>query len=103
MAKQMSERVIAANQELGEQLRTWRKLLDLTLEQVASRAGIARSTLQRIEKGDGGVSIQAVLSVARALGILNKIIQATNPYETEYGRARADHKLPKRVRSSQEA
>ncbi len=99
MARPTSNKVITASREIGEQFRTWRKLLNLTLAQTADRAGIARSTLQRIEKGDGGVSFQAVLSTARALGILNEIVQATDPYETEFGRARADMILPKRVRS----
>jgi len=98
MVRPTSHKVISANKDIGEQLRTWRKLLRLTLAQVADRAGIARSTLQRIEKGDGGVSFQAVLSTARALGILDALVNATDPYETEFGRARADLVLPKRVR-----
>jgi len=98
MSRPASARVVIANREIGEQLRVWRKLLHLTLTQVADRAGIARSTLQRIEKGEGGVSFQAVLSVARALGILDELVRATDPYETDFGRARADHRLPQRVR-----
>jgi len=98
MSRPTAHKVIAANKELGEHLRTWRKLLNLTLAQVADRAGIARSTLQRIEKGDGGVSIQAVLSTSRALGILDAIVDAADPYETDFGRARADMTLPKRIR-----
>jgi len=98
MVRPTSHKVVAANLAIGEQLRTWRKLLRLTLAQVADRAGIARSTLQRIEKGDGGVSIQAVLSTARALGILDELVRATDPFETEFGRARADYSLPQRVR-----
>ena len=99
MVRPVSHKVVTANKEIGEQLRTWRKLLRLTLVQVADRAGISRSTLQRIEKGDGGVSFQAVLSTARALGILDVIVNATDPYETEFGRARADQALPERIRS----
>lgn len=98
MVRPTSRKVLAANHDIGEQLRTWRKLQRLTMAQVADRAGIARSTLQRIEKGDGGVSFQSVLSTARALGILDEIVRATDPYETEFGRARADLALPQRVR-----
>lgn len=99
MVRPTARKVLESNREIGEQLRTWRKLQRLTLEQVADRAGIARSTLQRIEKGDGGVSFQAVLSTSRALGILNEVVSAFDPYETEFGRARADQALPQRVRS----
>ena len=98
MSRTASPKVIWSNRTIGENIRTWRKLHHLTLDQVADRAGIARSTLQRIENGDGGVSIQAVLNVARALGILDQMVQATDPYETDFGRARADYILPKRIR-----
>ncbi|MDR2565001.1 MAG: helix-turn-helix domain-containing protein [Bifidobacteriaceae bacterium] len=90
--------VKAAAGDIGQQLAAWRKLLGLTAEQVADRAGIARGTLGRLEHGDLGVSLGAVLSVASGLGILNGIVLATDPYETEFGRARADDALPKRVR-----
>jgi len=98
MARPIAPKVVVAGKEIGEQLRMWRKLLRLTLDQVADRAGIARSTLQKIEKGDGGVSFQAILSTMRALGILDEVVRATDPYETEFGRARADLIVSKRVR-----
>jgi len=98
MSRSVSQKVLWANRDIGENFRTWRKLLHLTLDQVADRAGIARSTLQRIERGDGGVNFQAVLSTARALGILDQMIVASDPYETDFGRARADYILPKRIR-----
>jgi transcriptional regulator with XRE-family HTH domain len=91
-------KVRAAAGEIGQQLATWRKLLGLTAEQVADRAGIARGTLQRLEHGDLGVGFGAVLSVANGLGLLNALVTATDPYETDLGRARADQALPKRVR-----
>ncbi|MDR1791503.1 MAG: helix-turn-helix domain-containing protein [Propionibacteriaceae bacterium] len=90
--------VVAAAGSIGEQLATWRKLLALTAAQVADRAGIARGTLAKIEHGDAGVSFAAVLSVSWALGVLDRVVAATDPYETDLGRARADQVLPKRVR-----
>ena len=91
--------VLEAATTIGEQLTTWRKLLGLTADQVADRAGIARGTLARIEHGDGGVNLAAFLSTANALGQLNRLVTATDPYETDLGRARADEILPQRVRS----
>jgi transcriptional regulator with XRE-family HTH domain len=83
---------------IGAQLVAWRKLQRLTAAQVADRAGIARNTLRRVETGDVGVSVQAFLSVARALGVLEALVTALDPYETDLARARADEALPKRVR-----
>jgi hypothetical protein len=36
--------------------------------------------------------------VLRALGLLEKVATATDPYESDLGRARADQILPKRIR-----
>jgi len=98
VSRPTSRRVVETAETIGQQLTTWRKLLDLTAAQVAERAGIARGTLARVEHGDGGVSWAAVLSVAQALGQLDRLIDATDPYETDFGRARADRALPQRVR-----
>ena len=95
-----SHRVKAAAQDIGDQLVVWRKILGLTAAQVADRAGIARGTLARIEHGDPGVSLAGFLSVVQALGQLDRVVDAVDPYETDLGRARADQVLPKRVRPS---
>ena len=94
-----SRSVQTAAIDIGKNLTTWRKLLGLTTAQVSDRAGIARSTLHRIEHGDPGVNFAAVLSTARGLGVLKSLVDATDPYETDLGRARADQALPQRVRS----
>jgi len=98
VSRPTSRRVIAAAQDIGEQLVVWRKMLGLTTAQVADRAGIARGTLARIEHGDPGVSLAGFLSVVQALGQLDRVVDAVDPYETDLGRARADQVLPKRVR-----
>lgn len=91
-------RTVAAGAKLGEQLRLWRKLLGLPAQVVAERAGISRSTLTRLEHGDIRVGLDSFLNVAAALGILDQVVTATDPYETDFGRARADQQLPQRVR-----
>ena len=91
-------RVRRAALEVGEHLVTWRKLQNLTAAQVAERAGISRTTLRRLEHGDPAVGFDVFLSVARALGQLDRIAPALDPYETDLGRARADQALPQRVR-----
>ena len=83
--------------EVGDNLSTWRKLRRLTIEQVADRAGVSRSTVLRLEGGQGA-SLENVLRVARALGVLDQLTAATDPYTTDVGRMRADENLPIRVR-----
>jgi len=83
---------------IGEHLLAWRKLQNLTAEQVAERAGISRPTLRKLETGDPSVRLDVFLRVLRALGQLDRMVEALDPYETDLGRARADWSLPTRVR-----
>ena len=84
---------------MGEQLGIWRKLRQLTVAQVAERAGISRYTVMRLENGEGA-SMENLLRVARALGVLDLLAAALDPYATDLGRLRAQESLPKRVRTS---
>ena len=83
---------------LGEHVSTWRKLNRLTAAQVAERANISRDTLRAIEQGRGTVSTENLLRVLRILGIMDEVVKAADPYETDVGRLRMDEILPKRVR-----
>ncbi len=93
-----SQRTVRAARELGAHLTAWRKLQSLTAETVADRAGISRPTLRAVEHGSPTVSMASFLEVARALGALDRVVDALDPYDTDLGRARADELLPRRVR-----
>jgi transcriptional regulator with XRE-family HTH domain len=84
---------------LAEDIAAWRKLRGLTQAQLADRAGIARATLARFEQGDGGIRLDSLLRVLRALGILESLTRALDPYESNIGRLRSDEQLPRRVRT----
>ncbi len=84
--------------DLGEHIRTWRKLLGLTAEQLAERAGVNRGTITRLERGDVAVGIGVGLSGGRGRGHIDNVVKSLDPYETPLGRARSDEALPKRVR-----
>src|SRR5699024_10994515 len=53
---------------MGASVRRWGLMLSIKAEELAERAGISRSALQKIERGDPGVSIGAVMYVMQALG-----------------------------------
>jgi len=82
---------------VGEHLATWRRLRDLTAAEVADRAGVGVSTVLRLERGQGA-TLENLLRVARALGVLDSLATALDPYTTDVGRLRADEALPQRVR-----
>lgn len=88
---------LAAN-HIAEHVVTWRKLNGLTADQICQRAGISRPTLRKVESGDPTVTLETFLNVLRALGRLDSVVDALDPYDTDFGRARADQTLPERVR-----
>lgn len=84
--------------ESGGHVQAWRKLRGLTQNQLADRAGVDRKSLMRVERGDGGVSLEILLRVLHALGVLEGVAKSIDPYETDLGRMRAEEQLPRRVR-----
>lgn len=89
--------VASGQRRMGEQLATWRRLRRLTVAQVADRAGISRHTVMRLEGGQGA-SMENLLRVSRALGVLDTLVAALDPYSTDLGRLMAQESLPERVR-----
>ena len=53
----------------GEMLRDRRKELRLTQEYLAEKAGIKRSYISRIEKGDTDMQMSSFIRIAEALGL----------------------------------
>lgn len=98
-SKEVPLPVRRALSEIGDDLGTWRRLRGLTVVEVAERADVARSTVLRLESGKGA-RLEALLRVARALGVLDGLIAALDPYRSDVGRLRADERLPQRVRRS---
>jgi len=87
-----------ALRQVADSVAAWRKLRGLTQAQLADRSGVSRDTLVRLEGGHGGVSVENLLRVLRALGVLDSVPRALDPYETDVGRLRSDEQLPQRVR-----
>lgn len=80
-------------EQLGENIKLARKRRKLTAVQVAERAGIARSTLYLVEKGDSSVSMGAYFNVLRVLGLQNDFLKLAA--DDEFGRKLQDLELLK--------
>ena len=52
----------------------------------------------RLESGDGNITLESLLRILRALGILDNLTKAARPYESDLGRMRSEEELPQRVR-----
>ncbi|WP_434981359.1 helix-turn-helix domain-containing protein [Daejeonia sp. YH14] len=62
-------------EQMGENIKLARKRRKLTAIQVAERAGIARSTLYLVEKGESSVAMGAYFNVLRVLGLENDFLK----------------------------
>ena len=89
-----------ALRRVGDDVVTWRKLQRLTAAQVADRAGVDVKTLRSLEHGEGSISLENALRITRALGVLDQLSSALDPYATDVGRLRTQERLPERVRPS---
>ncbi|NQD72841.1 helix-turn-helix transcriptional regulator [Sphingobacterium shayense] len=56
-------------EQVGENIKLARRRRKLTATQVVERAGLARSTLYLIEKGNASVTMGAYFNVLRVLGL----------------------------------
>jgi len=62
-------------EQVGENIKLARKRRKLTTIQVSERAGIDRSTLYQIEKGNGSVSMAAYFNTMRVLGLQDDLLK----------------------------
>jgi len=69
IARATGEDDLAAPLDLGTRVRELRKARDWTLEQAAGKAGLARSTLSKIENGQMSPTYEALKKLATGLGI----------------------------------
>jgi transcriptional regulator with XRE-family HTH domain len=83
---------------LGENIKLARLRRDLSAEQVAERAGIGRSTLVKVEKGDQGVAIGTYLKVLFVLGLDADLLKVAE--DDILGRRLQDAKLTVKERAS---
>lgn len=87
-----------ALERLGGHIAAWRKLQQLTMAQLAKRAGVSTPVVARLEKGQEGVGIGALLRVLSVLGLADNLATALDPYEDRYGRELAHRTTVQRVR-----
>lgn len=84
--------------KLGQDLKDARKRRRIPMELAAKRAGISRSTLNKIENGDGGVAFGAYASVLFILGMIDRLADVADPRFDELGLGLEAENLPKRIR-----
>jgi transcriptional regulator with XRE-family HTH domain len=91
--------VRAALAELGAGLRTLRIRRRMPMTYAAERAGISRSTLHKIERGDPGVALGIYAGLLATYGLLDRLERLADPRWDPEGLRLARAHLPRRVRA----
>ena len=93
--------VSRALKKLGRNLANARKRRRIPMQLTADRAGISRTTLHKIERGDEGVSIEAYARVLFVLGMIDRLGDLADVTFDQVGFASEGEHLPKRIRIPQ--
>ena len=83
--------------ELGENIRLARLRRRFSMQLVAERAGMSRTTLSAIERGEAGVTLGSYANVLHCLGLHTDL--ASLARDDELGRKLQDADLPTRRRA----
>ena len=86
--------------KLGADIKSARLRRRITTTLMAERAFIARSTLQKVEQGDPGVSLGVYATVLFILGLSERIADLADTGTDSVGLQLEDARLPRRVRAS---
>jgi transcriptional regulator with XRE-family HTH domain len=87
-----------ALRKLGQDLRDARRRRHIPMELLAERARISRSTLTKVERGDGSVAIGIYSAVLFAVGLVEGLGDLADPAKDSLGRSIDERRLPQRVR-----
>lgn len=89
-----------ALRRLGADMRDARRRRRIPTQIMAERAGISRTTLTKLEKGDPGVGMGTYATVLFILGLLDRLAELADVRHDEVGLNLADELLPQRIRRS---
>ncbi|MGN0076284.1 MAG: helix-turn-helix domain-containing protein [Parafannyhessea sp.] len=89
--------VAHAMRQVADNLSLARRQQRISVELLANRTNLSAPTVSKMLNTGSG-SLENFLRVARALGLLDCVVEATNPLNTGIGRARAEEDTPLRIR-----
>jgi DNA-binding XRE family transcriptional regulator len=92
--------VTRALRKLGHDIRDARRRRRIPVAILAERASISRMTLNKVEKGDPGVSLGACATVLFALGMADRLADLADSRHDTVGLELEEERLPERIRLS---
>jgi len=89
-----------ALRKLGRDLRDARRRRRIPVQIMAERASISRTTLNKVEKGDSGVSLGIYARVLFVLGMAERLAELADIRSDDIGLGLEEEQLPERIRRS---
>ncbi|KQO65186.1 hypothetical protein ASF23_03485 [Curtobacterium sp. Leaf261] len=65
----------------------------MSASELAERAAVSRVTLRNIETGVTSARVDSLLAILTALGVVDRVIESTDPYRNDAARVRIDEIL----------
>lgn len=87
-----------ALRKLGHDIRDARRRRRIPVAIMAERASISRMTLNKVEKGEPGVSMGTYATVLFVLGMAERLADLADPKNDTVGLALEEERLPQRIR-----
>ena len=84
--------------KLGHDIRDARRRRRIQTAILAQRASISRMTLNKVEKGDSGVSMGSYATILFSLGMADRLADVADPRHDAVGRELEEEHLPQRIR-----
>ena len=92
--------VSRALRKLGHDIRDARRRRRIPVAILAERASVSRMTLNKVEKGDPGVSLGTYATVLFVLGLADRLADVADPRHDTVGLELEEEHLPERIRLS---
>jgi len=89
-----------ALRKLGQDIRDARRRRRIPVALMAERASISRTTLNKVEKGEAGVSLGVYARVLFVLGMEGRIGDLVDVRSDTIGLGLEEERLPQRIRGS---
>src|SRR5512140_3644600 len=84
--------------KLGQDIRDARRRRRIPVTIMAQRASVSRMTLNKVEKGDPGVSFGTYATFLFALGMVERLADVADPRHDAVGLELEQENLPERIR-----
>jgi len=90
--------VSRALRKLGHDIRDARRRRRIPVAILAERASVSRTTLNKVEKGEPGVSLGIYATVLFVLGMIDRLADIADPRHDSVGLELDEENLPERIR-----